>query len=135
MGIWIIWFSGVVVCQRGFALNCWMPGGNPSRCISQAYICDGQNDCFNGFSISDEFGCSKWSFAFLILDFEYNLYFYVYINILFWVKRSRIGVFFSCNARFLIRKFVLFVWHFIKRSFFFFDFSIVIKNAKKIYLI
>lgn len=51
--------SGVVVCQKESTLSCWMPEGNPSRCIQQDYICDGQNDCFNGFSISDEFGCGK----------------------------------------------------------------------------
>ncbi|XP_050537187.1 G-protein coupled receptor GRL101-like [Daktulosphaira vitifoliae] len=47
--------DGVIVCRRGFSLNCWMPVGSPSRCIKERYICDGHNDCFNGF---DEFGCN-----------------------------------------------------------------------------
>ncbi|XP_026810792.1 G-protein coupled receptor GRL101-like isoform X1 [Rhopalosiphum maidis] len=49
----------VIVCTTGSTLSCWVPEGNPSRCIRQKYICDGQNDCFNGLSISDEFGCDK----------------------------------------------------------------------------
>uniref|UniRef100_A0A2S2Q070 G-protein coupled receptor n=1 Tax=Sipha flava TaxID=143950 RepID=A0A2S2Q070_9HEMI len=54
--------DGIVVCQKESTLSCWMPEGNPSRCIRQEYICDGQNDCFNGFSISDEFGCVNNSY-------------------------------------------------------------------------
>jgi len=72
------WFSDVVVCQRGWTLNCWMPEGNPARCIREKYVCDGQNDCFNGFLISDEFGCSEWSFV---------LYIYIYIR--YFLTRTR----------------------------------------------
>ncbi|XP_050428595.1 G-protein coupled receptor GRL101-like [Adelges cooleyi] len=50
--------DGVVVCRRGSSLNCWMPEGSSSRCIKERYICDGRNDCFNGF---DEFGCEDES--------------------------------------------------------------------------
>ncbi|VVC28732.1 Hypothetical protein CINCED_3A011872 [Cinara cedri] len=31
--------------------------GSPPRCIHQDFVCDKKNDCFNGNTISDEFGC------------------------------------------------------------------------------
>lgn len=51
------------MCKKETTISCWVLYGDPSRsrCIHQKYICDGQNDCFNGDSISDEFGCREYS--------------------------------------------------------------------------
>ncbi|KAL0278339.1 UNVERIFIED_CONTAM: hypothetical protein PYX00_000182 [Menopon gallinae] len=54
------YINGYRTCKVGATISCksTYKGALVERCISPKFICDGENDCHNGFSnMSDEYGC------------------------------------------------------------------------------
>ncbi|XP_024084029.1 G-protein coupled receptor GRL101-like isoform X2 [Cimex lectularius] len=53
--------NGMTNCIVGTSLACGTTERNRAeeRCIASGFLCDGQNQCFNGKYLSDEFGCKE----------------------------------------------------------------------------